>query len=245
MGGWKEICCLLPKDPLFHPSINRTLLLWANQKREEISSLKGQTLLKSFTAGKRQIEKEPHISSEFQETVISTFFPSLPSQFSACFPLWLWSCKRSYLFHLLANGSVAVTIIDCKVWCRVFFLVCVVLYGFRCYRLAAHRIIRHPQSELKNYQRIILYHCKLSAISYHPIIHSRRPLYIGSAFPRSYSFAFLLFQMHFHAREGPHGNWIISLHCKTKLISFYFIINSLYLNQGQGWRNAPAHRSYY
>lgn len=140
--------------------------------------------------------------------------------------------KRSYLFHLLANG-IAVTIIDCKVF--------VILYGFRSCRLGACRIIRQPQSELKNYQRIILYYCKLPAISYHPIIHSRN-CYIFAQLLCIVIVSFIPFQTYFHALYGHYRWCIIRLHCKDKLILFH---SYFYLNQGQGWRNTPTHRTYY
>jgi len=99
--------------------------------------------------------------------------------------------KRSYLFHLLTNGSVAVTTIDCK---GIF----VILYGFRSCRLEALGIIRQTQSELKNYQRIILYYCKVCAIRHHPITHSRN-YYIFVQLLCIVKFFFIPFQIYFHA----------------------------------------------
>lgn len=120
--------------------------------------------------------------------------------------------KRSYLFHLLTNGSVAVTIIDCK----VFF---VILYGFRSCRLEASGIIRQPQSELKNYQRIILYYCKLPAIRYHPIIHSRN-CYIFVQLLCIVKVSFISFQIYFHELYKHYRWYIISLCCKERADSF-------------------------
>lgn len=48
--------------------------------------------------------------------------------------------KRSYLFHLLTNGSVAVTIIDCKVFlCHSLWIQILQIRSFGDYQAATVR----------------------------------------------------------------------------------------------------------
>lgn len=131
-----------------------------------------------------------------------------------CFAMTL-KLKRPYLFYLLTNGSVVITIIDYKVYkffvfCFCFFLS--ILYGFRSCRLDSLGIIKQSQSELKNYQRIILFYCKLPAIRYHPIIHSRN-CYIFVQLLYIVQVSFTPFQIYSHPLYNHYSWCIISLCC--------------------------------